>query len=55
MSDEQVDTDRKSINDIIVSQVYLVEAMLALLEQKGILTTKEVTDKIEEMKNRRSA
>ena len=54
MSEEQVDSNMKSINDIIVSQVYLVEAILALLEQKGILSMKEVTDKIEEIKKQSS-
>ncbi|MBI4775162.1 MAG: hypothetical protein HY788_13485 [Deltaproteobacteria bacterium] len=55
MSDKQLDARLKSLDDVVVSQVYLVEAMLLLLEEKGILTTKEVTEKVEEIKKKRSA
>jgi len=55
MSDEQLNTKLKALDDIIVSQVYLVEAMLLLMEDKGLLTIKEVSEKIEEIKKKRSA
>jgi transketolase N-terminal domain/subunit len=44
--------DMESLQQVVLAQVHLVEAILSLLEDKGLLTMEEVTRRVEELKNR---
>lgn len=46
--------DQVSIEELVVSNMYSIEAVVMLLIDKGILTQEEIVDKIKEIKQHHS-
>ncbi len=42
----------ESLQQVVLAQVHLLEAVLSLLEEKGVVTLDEVTRRVEELKKR---
>ena len=43
----QEDNEKVSMEELVMSQVYAVQAIINLLERKGILTREEIFDEIQ--------
>ncbi len=44
---EQEDNETVSIEELVMSQVYAIQAIINVLERKGVLTREEVFDEIQ--------
>jgi hypothetical protein len=48
------DPDQVSIEELVISNMYSIEAVVMLLIDKGILTQEEIVDKIKDIKQHHS-
>lgn len=49
MADKLDTKEAVSLEELVISNVYTQEALVSLLEKKGILTQKEVLDEVKEL------
>jgi hypothetical protein len=47
MSQEPNETEQVSLEELVMSQVYAIQAVINVLERKGILTREEIFDEIQ--------
>ncbi len=53
---EQMDKrERVSLEELVLSNVYQLEALVLLLDEKGILTVEELVEKIKELQAAKQA